>query len=112
METYLTRRANRRQLALIPSTPRAGGATPLCLQESPITTVTRRKKRSRLNYTEEMDQTVPEEANHRTEARWKVALAAFLRFIDDGFCLSRINFENSYGFEVNGVKHRVKQAVC
>ena len=33
-----------------------------------------------------------------------------LRFVDDGFCLSKVNFENSFGFEVNGVKHRVKHA--
>ena len=35
----------------------------------------------------------------------------FLRFIDDGFCLSRINFENSLGSEVNGLKYRIKHAV-
>lgn len=31
--------------------------------------------------------------------------------IDDGFSLTKVNFENSYGFEVNGVKFRVKHAV-
>lgn len=31
-----------------------------------------------------------------------------LRYIDDGFGLSKVNFENSYGFQVNGVQHRVK----
>ena len=54
---------------------------------------------------------VPAERNHWTEARWKAALALFLRYIDDGFCLSKINFENSYGFEVNGQSIRVKHAV-
>ena len=38
-------------------------------------------------------------------------MAAFLHFIDDGFCLTKINFENSYGFVVNGQKFRVKQAI-
>ena len=37
-------------------------------------------------------------------------MAAFFRFIDDGFCLSKINFENSIGFEVNEVFHRIKHA--
>ena len=34
-----------------------------------------------------------------------------LRYIDDGFGLSKINFENSLGFEVNGQFHRIKHAV-
>lgn len=34
-----------------------------------------------------------------------------LRYVDDGFGLSKINFENSYGFTVNGQKHRVKHAI-
>ena len=70
-----------------------------------------RKATRRLNYTNELDKTVPEEQNHWTEARWKVALALFLRYIDDGFCLSRVNFENSFGFEVNGQNIRVKHAI-
>ena len=54
---------------------------------------------------------LPSKPNHCTEAKWKKALALFLRYIDDGFCLSKINFENSYGFEINGIKHRVKHAL-
>ena len=34
-----------------------------------------------------------------------------LRYIDDGFGLSKINFENSIGFRVNDIFHRVKHAV-
>ena len=34
-----------------------------------------------------------------------------MRFIDDGFTLTRVNFENSFGMVVNGVHHRVKHAV-
>ena len=37
--------------------------------------------------------------------------ATFKRFIDDGFSLSKVNFENSYGFTINGELHRVKHAV-
>ena len=54
---------------------------------------------------------VPDEPNARMEAKWKHRLALLLRYIDDGFNLSKINFENSYGFTVNGVKHRVKHAI-
>ena len=35
----------------------------------------------------------------------------FLRYIDDGFCLSNVNFENSFGFKINGQNIRVKHAV-
>ena len=42
---------------------------------------------------------------------WVRSLARLLRYVDDGFGLSRINFENSFGFTVNGVKQRVKHAV-
>ena len=77
--------------------------------ESPI--VRPRKGRRRLNYTNELDEEVPHEANHWTEAKWKAALAVFLRFIDDGFCLSKVNYENSLGFEVNGQSYRIKHAV-
>ena len=54
---------------------------------------------------------VPEERNARTEAKWKARLASLLRYIDDGFTLTRINFENSFGFRVNGVLFRVKHAI-
>lgn len=30
---------------------------------------------------------------------------------DDGFCLSKVNFENSIVFEVNGEAHRMKHSV-
>ena len=54
---------------------------------------------------------MPLEPNHKTEAKWKHTLAKLLRFVDEGFCLSRVNFENSYGFAIGGKKHRVKHAV-
>ena len=73
--------------------------------------VRRKKKSVRLNYTNELDQEVPREPNDRTEAKWQAIRAELLRFVDDGFCLSKINFENSYGYTVNGKKHRVKHAL-
>ena len=54
---------------------------------------------------------VPEEVNDRTEAIWLYKLGLLLRYIDDGFSLTRVNFENSFGMEVNGIKYRVKHAV-
>ena len=54
---------------------------------------------------------VPPEKNDWTEAKWVEKLAALLRFIDDEFSITKINFENSYGFTINGVTHRVKQAI-
>lgn len=54
---------------------------------------------------------MPEEPNHRTEAKWVRKLARLLCYVDDCFGLSRINYENSLGFTVNDVKHRVKHAV-
>ena len=71
-----------------------------------------RKRRNvrKLNYANELDVDLPEEPNHRMEARWRQIKVELLRFVDDGFCLSKVNFENSFGFEVNGIKHRVKHA--
>ena len=54
---------------------------------------------------------VPAEKNHWIEAQWETALALFLRFIDDGFCLTRVNFENSMGFKINKEMVRVKHDV-
>ena len=54
---------------------------------------------------------VPPERNAKCEAKWKTAAAELLRFVDDGFCLSKINFENSFGFKVNDVSYRVKYAI-
>ena len=108
-----TRRSIRRPSPpIVPSTPsrtntNTNANTP---NDSPIVRPPRRALR-RLNYTEELEEPVPHEPNHWTEARWRAALAIFLRFIDDGFCLSRVNFENSIGFEVNGHRYRVKHAV-
>ena len=65
----------------------------------------------RLNYTDEVRCDLPPEPNHRTESKWKQRAARLLRLVDDGFCLSRVNFENSFGFHVNGLKDRVKHAV-
>ena len=41
----------------------------------------------------------------------EVKKASLLRFVDDGFGLSKINYENSYGFIVNGMQIRSKHAV-
>ena len=71
----------------------------------------RRRRPVRLNYTCELECRVPDEPNAKTEAKWRPTKAKLLRFVDDGFTLSRINFENSYGFTVNGVMYRVKHAV-
>lgn len=71
----------------------------------------RRRRPVRLNFSFEARQGIPEEPNHRTEAKWRSRLAVLLRFVDDGFCLSRVNNENSLGFTVNGTKHRLKNAV-
>ena len=38
-------------------------------------------------------------------------LASLYRFVDDGFSLSVVNFENSYGFCVNGEFFQSKHAV-
>lgn len=54
---------------------------------------------------------IPIEPNARTESKWQEKLGALLRFIDDSFSLTKINFENSYGFQVNGVNYRVIHAV-
>ena len=105
-----TRRSLRRQPKPTPSTPTRSSHSVLDLVESPIVRQPKRIPR-RLNYTNELDMTVPQEPNHWTEAKWKAAVALFLRFIDDGFCLSKVNFENSIGFEVNGQKYRVKHAI-
>ena len=70
-----------------------------------------KKRVKRLNITAEGRLEVPPEPNARTESKWKATLMALLRYIDDGFGLSKVNFENSYGFEVNGIFHRVKHAV-
>lgn len=37
--------------------------------------------------------------------------AESLRYIDDYFGLSKINFENSYGFTINDTNHRVRHAI-
>ena len=70
-----------------------------------------KKKARRINYTNELDTTDPEEPNHWTEARWEVALAELLRYIDHSFCQLKVNFENSFGFVVNGQKFKVKHAI-
>ena len=93
LELPETRMSMRRLLAAIPSTPRGSTVRLSAPEESPIVKAPRRI-RKRLDYTEELHQTVPYEKNHWTEAKWKEALALFLRFIDDGFCLSKVNFEN------------------
>ena len=78
-------------------------------QESPIVKPSRPCKR--LDYSCELRYDIPPEVNDVTEARWVHTLALLLRYIDDGFSLSKINFENSMGFMVNGVQHRIKHAI-
>ena len=70
-----------------------------------------KKRPIRLNSTEEMRVPVPAEKNHWMEAMWRATLASLLCYMDDGFSKSKINFENSYGFQVNWVKHQVKHAI-
>ena len=90
---------------------------PLRLTESPVCgpngpKIKKRKRRPRrLNISGEVRQEVPLEKNAKTEAKWRAKLGALLRFIDDGFSLTKVNFENSYGFEVSGTKFRIKHAV-
>ena len=78
-------------------------------EESPI--LRKKKRAARLNYTIEGRQEVLFEPNDRTEAKWVAKPAASLRFIDDCFSLSKVNFENSYSFKIGDVCHRVKHAV-
>ena len=95
------------------STPHKIAPFPL-LAESPVVGPRRvarmKRKKKRLNISSEGAVNVPHEPNARTEAKWVKKLAALLRFVDDGFALSKLNFENSYGFEVNGIRFRVKHA--
>lgn len=70
-----------------------------------------KKKPCKLNITAEMAADIPPEPNTKTEAKWREKLAALLRFIDDGFFLIKINFENSFGFQVNSICRRLKHAV-
>ena len=91
------------------STPSRPGRGPVFL-DSPVLE-RRGKAAKRLEISMECRQTVPEEPNTRTEAKWLARLAELLRYIDDGFGLLKVNFENSFGFEVNGVFHRIKHAV-
>ena len=71
----------------------------------------KRKRCRRLDISTKLRQDVPHEPNDCTEAKWQQTLALLLRYIDDGFMLSKINFENSFGMLVNGVQHRVKHAL-
>ena len=81
---------------------------PVCT-DSPI--LAAKKKPARLDYSMETRQDVPHEPNAVTEAKWKETPASLSRYIDDCISLSRINFESSYGFTVNGVPYRVKHAI-
>ena len=101
-------------------TPMRNAAAAWPADESPVVryhaTERRLLSRSRsqpvhLEFSFKAREDVPEEPNHRTEAKWKEKLALLLRFVDDGFALSKINFENSYGFVVNGQSFRVEHAI-
>ena len=69
------------------------------------------KRSRRLNTSEQGYTELRPEKNARTEAKWFHKKAPLYRFVDDGFSITRINFENSYGFSVNGVMFRVKHAL-
>lgn len=75
--------------------------------ESPIVRPSQKKTLQKI---EQRLENLPE-PNDKTEAKWLAKLAVLLRYIDDGFSLSKINFDNSYGFSVNGVQYRVKHAI-
>ena len=96
------------------STPtRSNGDRPTAT-ESPILGLhqgPRRQQMRPLELSFEARQDVPDEVNHWTEAKWQASLAALLRFVDDGFTLAKVNFENSVGYSVNGVQYRVKHAI-
>ena len=77
----------------------------------PLGAKKKHKKTRRLDITDELRQEIPAEPNAITEARWISKLAALLRYIDDGFTLTRINYENSFGVIINGEMHRIKHAV-
>ena len=88
--------------------------------ESPVTRGWKWKRRTylrksrrprRLEISGEGRVLVPHEISHRTEAKWLHRLAKLIRFVDDEFTLSKINFENSYGFTISGTNHRVKYAL-
>ena len=69
------------------------------------------KRSRRLNITGQGYLELQPEKNAKTEAKWVHKKAPLYRFVDDGFAITRINFENSYGFKVNGVMFRVKHAL-
>ena len=88
--------------------------TPLLCNESPVGVPGKKKKKKkcrRLDYSVEGRLDLPPEPNNWTEVKWVEVLGALLRYIDDGFSLSKVNFENSFGMEINGVRYRVKHAV-
>ena len=60
-------------------------------QDSPILGLHEgsRRKITPLELTFEERCEIPEEINHWTETKWRAELAEFLRFIDDGFSLSK-----------------------
>ena len=61
--------------------------------------------------TNEMRMEPPSEPNVRLEAKVRSKLAALLCYIDNGFSITKVNFENSFGFQVNGIFFQVKHAV-
>ena len=95
------------------STPAKEGCPGPECTDSPVFPPGKRieKTSRRLNMTIETRQEIPPEPNARTEAKWISTLGTLLRFIDDGFALTKVNFENSYGMMVNGVFYRVKHAL-
>ena len=94
--------------------PSPGGSPVLGLQKVDrrlkLRGLRKKKKPLRLDISGELNISIPKEPNHWTEAKWRATLAALLRYVDDGFCMSRVNFENSFGFEVNSVNFKVKHA--
>ena len=104
--------------AAFPSTPvRRQVTTPFNPESSPICgpqpfkDMRKKKKIRRLDMTGQGELPVPHKDNARTEAKWKYKKSPLLRFVDYGFGLTKINFENSVRFIVNGVPYRVKHSV-
>ena len=81
----------------IPSTPLRQGASGPAAFDSPIVSPPLKRSR-RLDYSIEQRTDLSEEPHDRTEAKWRQTLALLLRYIS----MSKINLENSYGFQVTG----------
>ena len=82
-------------------------------QDSPVLPpgAKKRRKKSRRLDISDLIQEIPQEPNDWTEAKWMHKLGILLRYIDDGFGVTRVNFKNSIGMTVSGVTYRIKHAI-